>query len=29
MVVNAVRGACYGVGTGLAGLFFWWIERNL
>lgn len=29
MVVSAVRGACYGLGTGLAGLFFWWIQQHL
>ncbi|MFE3687614.1 hypothetical protein ACFXPM_30895 [Streptomyces sp. NPDC059095] len=29
MVVSVVRGACYGIGTGLVGLVFWWIQLNL
>ncbi|MFG3280443.1 hypothetical protein [Streptomyces sp. NPDC048111] len=29
MVASTVRGACYGIGTGVAGLFFWWVQQNL
>lgn len=29
MTTHLLRGACYGIGTGLVGLFFWWVESRL
>ncbi|WP_209269170.1 hypothetical protein [Streptomyces sp. 4R-3d] len=29
MAAHALRGACYGIGTGAVGLVFWWIEQTL
>ncbi|WP_170837882.1 hypothetical protein [Streptomyces sp. TP-A0874] len=29
MAVSLVRGACYGLGAGAAGLAFWWLEQAL
>ncbi|GAA0898078.1 MULTISPECIES: hypothetical protein [Streptomyces violaceusniger group] len=26
IAAHMLRGACYGIGTGAAGLGFWWIE---
>ncbi|MGV4985789.1 hypothetical protein ACVB8X_07005 [Streptomyces sp. NRAIS4] len=26
---HLLRGLCYGIGTGLAGLAFWWLEQHL
>ncbi|HET9382869.1 MAG TPA: hypothetical protein VFP69_18875 [Streptomyces sp.] len=26
---HVLRGLCYGIGTGLAGLVFWWLEQHL
>ncbi|MFJ2819071.1 hypothetical protein [Streptomyces sp. NPDC087294] len=26
---HVLRGICYGAGTGLAGLAFWWLEQHL
>ncbi|MGK5497284.1 hypothetical protein [Streptomyces sp. URMC 125] len=26
---HLLRGICYGIGTGLAGLAFWWLEHHL
>ncbi|MER5852496.1 hypothetical protein ABT126_37255 [Streptomyces sp. NPDC002012] len=28
IAANILRGACYGTGTGAAGLVFWWIEQR-
>ncbi len=27
MMTSALRGACYGAGTGAVGLLIWWLER--
>ncbi|MFB8352928.1 hypothetical protein [Streptomyces niveus] len=29
MAAHALHGTCYGIGTGVAGLVFWWIEQTL
>lgn len=26
---HLLRGVCYGIGTGAAGLAFWWMEQHL
>ncbi|MFJ3233734.1 hypothetical protein [Streptomyces sp. NPDC086787] len=26
---SALRGAAYGTGTGIVGLVFWWVQRQL
>lgn len=26
---HLLRGLCYGIGTGLAGLAFWWLEQHM
>lgn len=26
---HLLRGLCYGIGTGLAGLAFWWLEQRM
>ncbi|MET9772953.1 hypothetical protein ABZ023_01645 [Streptomyces sp. NPDC006367] len=26
---HLLRGLCYGIGTGAAGLVFWWLEQHL